>query len=292
MKNHYRTRSVTSFCLCAFVILIMSGCGAKKDVLNQDGLTLRYSMKDGGVLKYRLSEEFSQEMEVMGNEVVISADETRLMSIRPKKRENDRYRVSVTIDSMSASVVSPQGTFTPDLTAIHGKTCEFNVSELGKETDVMSGEPIEYEIFPGQKQNAVSVFQAFFPDLPNRPVKEGDTWISVDTIFDQNDRGEMTIVFNSTNELAGFETIDGVRCAKVLVDVTGTLEGIGHEGGTKLVSTLSISGSETWYFDYRRGAFVRSIASGVGEGTVVGSGQEELTIPMKREYSFVTELVE
>jgi hypothetical protein len=270
----------------------MVGCGAKKDAFKHDGLTLRYSMPKGKVLKYRFLEEFSQEMEVAGNSMVISADETRLLSIRPQMKSKDQYRVGVTIDSMTANLVSPQGTFSPDLTAMHGKTCEFAVSELGKETDVMSGEPIEYEIFPGQTQNAASVYQAFFPDLPNRPVKEGDSWVSTDTIFEKNDKGQMTIIFNSTNKLEGFETIGGVRCAKVLADVTGTLDGLGHEGGVELVSKLTITGSETWYFDYKKGAFVKSVSSGIGEGTVVGSGAQKLNIPMKREYSYVTELIE
>jgi len=292
MKNRYGVRNLATLGACAFVLLVMVGCGAKKDFLNQDGLVLRYSMPEGGVLKYQLFEEFSQEMEVMGNTVVISSDETRLLSIRPKGKDNDRYRLGVTIDSMSASLVSPQGTFTPDLAMMKGKACEISVSELGREMDVEKVEPIEYELFPGRKQNAVSIFQVFFPDLPSRPVKEGDTWASIDTVFEKSDDGVMTIIFNSTNRLDGFETINGVRCARVLVDVTGTLDGISHEGGMELISKIAITGTETWYFDYRKGAFVKSISKGIGEGTVIGSGPREVNIPMKREYSTVTELIE
>lgn len=59
--------------------------------------------------------------------------------------------------------------------------------------------------------------------------------IPKDTITEKVGGGEITINLESFNTLEGFETVDGLECAKIIVKITGTLEGgRGDQGGCGL----------------------------------------------------------
>jgi len=51
--------------------------------------------------------------------------------------------------------------------------------------------------------------------------------IPKDTITEKVGGGEIAINLESFNTLEGFETVDGLECAKITVKITGTLEGRG-----------------------------------------------------------------
>ncbi len=291
---HYRTgkqiRVLAGICILA--VLISAGCGAKKDMLNDDGVSLKYAMPEGNTLTYRFLNGFSQNMDVMGNTINFSGDDSRMFSVRSTGETNGDYRLEVTFDSVASKIVGPQGEFIPNLAEVEGKSFDLSLSRHGKETGALTAAPIEYDIYPGQKQNAISMFQAFFPDLPTRPVKVGDTWFSVDTVFEKAGKGEMTLILNSHHRLDGFEVINGLKCARITTTVDGTLKGKTNEGGVDLISTMGVTGQEVWHFDYLKGTFVKSVSSGIAEGDVVGNGPKEIRIPLKREYNIIAELVQ
>jgi hypothetical protein len=291
---HYRTgrqiRGLAAVCMLA--LLVSAGCGAKKDMLKDGGVSLKYAMPEGNTLIYRYLNGFSQAMNIMGDTFNVSGDDSWRFSVRSTGETDGDYRLELTIDSAASKIVSPQGDFLPNLKDIEGKSFDLSLSRHGKETGALTAPPIEYEVYPGQKQNAITVFQAFFPDLPTRPVKVGDTWLSVDTVYDNAGAGEMTIILNSHNRFDGFDVINGLRCARIAATVEGTISGSRNEDGVDLVSNLAVTGQEVWHFAYLKGAFVKSVSSGTAEGNVVGSGPREITIPIKREYNITAELIE
>jgi len=59
----------------------------------------------------------------------------------------------------------------------------------------------------------------------------------------------------------------------------------------ELISKADIQGTETWYFAYEEGIFVKSVSAGMAKGKITGTGPQKIEIPLKREYSMETRLL-
>ena len=74
-------------------------------------------------------------------------------------------------------------------------------------------------------------------------IKEGDS--------------ETHIAIESVNTLEGIETVNGLRCAKIRSESTGTVDGKGKQEGIDLVTKAGIKGTDIWYFAFEEGIFVK-----------------------------------
>jgi hypothetical protein len=277
----------------AVFALLLTGCAAKKGVslLPAGGIDMRYRMPAGGELSYRMTNRYSQTMNVMGQEVKIESEERARYSLRSQGMSEGAHQLAVTIDTMSICLETPQGRMVPDLTPVVGSAFSMRVSDLGKEFDLTGADAISYEMPPGEKHSAVSGFQAVFPDLPGRPVEIGDTWESVDTIADSEPRGWVQMVFQSRNTFAGIDTVDGEVCAKITAEVTGVLEGEGRERGIDLATKGDIEARDEWYFSLAEGVFVKSISNGVAKTVTEGKAEQEFNIPGVRDFTIEMSLI-
>lgn len=70
----------------------------------------------------------------------------------------------------------------------------------------------------------------------------------------------------------GFETVDGLECVRIKSAITGTLEGTGEEQGMALNFKGEIEGTDTWYFAYKEGFYVKMASTAAMEGTIATSG--------------------
>ncbi len=292
MLNARNRRVVLLVVAAALAALVITGC-AKKPMWGdpETGLILTYRMQEGVALTYRFTNEFEQAMDIMGQSMKITADDTHRFTIASRGAKTDNLAFTVTVDSISMNISTPQGEISPDLSALPGKSFEMVISPLGEELEIIGADAIEYET-PGQgKRSIESTFLALFPDLPAGPVTVGDSWTTIDSIPDKSDSGEMLIVFNNTHTLAGYETMRGMECAKITTKFTGALRGTTMQGGMELVTEATIEGSDTWYFAYEKGYFVESSSSGTAEGTIKDTGGQGLNIPMSREFKMALKLV-
>ena len=276
-------------------IFILAGCAAKHQLPiwgdPQTGLILQYRMSEDQALKYQLTIEQAQDVEVMGQQMKTETKGEIAFTVKPKGLKENNQQLGITIDSMKIKINSPQGELIPDMTTVEGKSFDMIMSRLGKELDLSGAESIQYDLGQAGKRDLASNFQAIFPDLADKPIKVGDTWTSKDTITEKVGSGEIKISLESLNTLAGFETVDGRECAKITAKITGTLEGGGEQMGAELAFKGEIEGSETWYFAYKEGFFVNQEADVKTKGTVSVLGPQEMSIPMAQNMRIETKLI-
>lgn len=273
---------------------ILAGCAAKTANVwgdPQTGLILEYRMAENQELKYESTAEQTQNIEVMGQSIDTETSSKTVFSVKSKGLKENNHQLGITIDSMSLNIVSMQGEINPDMSSVMGKSFEMTLSSLGKELALSGAESIKYDLGQGGERSIESDFQATFPDLAGKPVKIGDTWTSKDTITEKGGNVEIRINLESLNTLEGFETIDGLECVRVKAKVTGTVEGKGEEGGMDLVFEGELEGTETWYFAYKEGIFVKTTASIFVDATITASGPQDMTIPMKQEMKMEAKLI-
>lgn len=287
-------KNVLLFAGLILAVIMAAGCATKKNPWGDPdtGLILQYRMIDNQSLTYQTATDFLMNMEIMGQPMEIKANDSSAFSITSKGLQENNYQLGITIDSWEMHVTTPQGDLAPDMSGIVGKSFDMTLSLLGKEVDVSGAESLQYEVAPGQTQSIGTTFQALFPDLPAKPVKIGDTWTSEDTVTEKSSTGELIIQTSGTNTLEGFESVDGMECARITATFTGTLKGEGNQGGMDLVTEGDIEGSDTWYFAYKKGIFVKSTMNGKAKGTITGSGPRTITIPMTREFTMETKLIQ
>jgi hypothetical protein len=275
------------------VVFMLAGCAAKKAPIYGDpqtGLILRYQMPEGQVLKYESWGETHQVADVMGQSIETDISSSNAFTVESKGQQENNHRLTISIDDMSLKIQSTQGELESDMSTVIGKSFDMVLSDLGKELELIGAEEIEYELGPEGTRNIASGFQDIFPTCADQPVKIGDTWPYESTIREESDAGETIVYFSGVNTLEGFETVDGMECAKITSEGTGTIEAKGEQQGMELVTTGEIKGKDTWYFAYKEGIFVKQINEGTVKGTIDVPSQG-IQIPYTRESSSEIDLI-
>ncbi len=241
-------------------------------------VTLEYKLAADKSLNYLNSSEEAQVMEVQGQSVNTETKGTSKFTFKGKGLKDKNLLLGVTINDMAIAVTSVQGDMSPDLTSIKGKGFDMVLSPTGQELDVSGAEAITYDI-AGESRNLSSGFKMFFPDLPGKPVKVGDTWPSTAGIEEKTGSMAIRMDFQNVNTLEGFETVDGMECARISTQVTGTITGTGNQGGMDLTFSGTTKGKDVWYFAVKEGVLVKQTSESTSDMSidVAAAG---MTIPM------------
>ena len=221
-------------------------------------VVLEYRMPAGRSLAYQYSQEQTQSMEAQGQAIDTQVSVAGAMTFRAKGPKGKDLLMGATIDDLRQTVsTSVTGDMSPDMSDAKGKSFDMVLSPLGVEVDASGAEAATYSV-AGETQNVSAYFKAFFPDLPGKPVKVGDTWPS----SDKTDQGTAAMSMHVENQyvhtLEGFETVDGMECARISAQVTGTVSGAGSQGGMDMTMSGANKGRTVWFFAVKEGIFVKA----------------------------------
>lgn len=277
-KNAFARRSALA--AAAGVVLVLAGCAVKTKpaapaapakpavsaaAAKPAGTVLEYKMPAGRTLTYLGKGQESQVMEVMGQANDTQTASTSTFTFKSKGLKDKNFLIGVTLDDMAVTVTSSmQGDMSPDMNAVKGKSFDMILSPLGSEVDVTGAEAITYEM-AGETRSVASGFKAFFPDMPAKPVQIGDTWPSNATVEEKTGSINIKIDTQNVNTLEGFETIDGMNCARISADVTGTISGTGNQGGMDLTFSGTVKGKDIYYFAVKEGLYVKSVSEAASQ---------------------------
>jgi hypothetical protein len=242
-------------------------------------VVLEYKMPADRALTYQSKAEEAQVMEVMGQAMDTNTTSTSTFTFKAKGMKDKNFLLGVTIDDIVTTMASSaQGDLSPDLTEVKGKTFDMVLSPLGAEVDVTAAEAITITV-AGETGNMASRFKTFFPDLPGKPVQIGDTWPSSDVIEEKTGSVTVRIDLKNVNTLEGLETVDGIECARISTQVTGTLTGAGSQMGQDLTFAGTMKGKNVWFFAVKEGFYVKAATEATTEMSidVAAAG---MTIPM------------
>ena len=275
-------KRISSLAIAALLISALVGCGAKKAFdygSAETGYMLTYRPQ-AAPIKYESVQEQVQNIEMMGQNIESTTDSKSKLTIAFKGVKEGNMVLGVTIDDMSMSAASMQGDMTADMSGVIGKSFEFQLSPLGKESNFVGANELKFSVGPMGERSVEPGFRSIFPDLNDKPLKIGDSWESED-ITDMNESGmDIKLVFNNVNTIAGIEVVDGIECIKIEVESEGTMDGTGEQMGADLAIEGDIEGTSAWYFAYKGGYLVKQEVESFTEATVAVSGPQNITLPM------------
>jgi hypothetical protein len=292
-------KSIRSLNVCAVALLAaaaicaLPGCAGKKNVWGdpESGLILEYRMKQGDMLRYEMVQEGTERVEVMGQTNESATSKSYVFTVESRGMQGKNHQLGITIESLEASLTSVQGSFDAETDGVTGKTFDMILSPLGDEVDLPGADELMYSAGPTGERGIKSDFEGAFADLPGRPVKIGDSWTSSDTISVDQGNAIIEIMSESVNTLDGYETVAGLECARVAVDVAGTISGTGEQMGAPLVFDGTLEGSETWYFAYKEGHLVKTSSDMTSDIMVTVQMGQEMKVPVKGTMRFETTLI-
>lgn len=288
-----KTKKIIGLLLITAAIISLSGCAAKKAAWGslEKGMIMKYTYHGDQDLTYQTTFDFKQEMEVMGQEITVKADGDQKINMKPLEGKGPNQDISVTVTEMRSEMTTPRGKMSAKLDEVINKPFKITISPLGKELDYSEAQELKYELVEGEMRSLAVDVQAFFPDLPDHPVKEGDRWESQDIVIEESGSGKIKMVFNNVNTFEKLEEMNGFECMKINVSFTGTIEGTGKQENMDLNTKGELEGSGTWYYAYKRGILISQDMNGDAETqTEVSGGPQDMTLPAKRTYSMTTRL--
>jgi len=274
------------------LLCLLPGCAVKTANIwgsPETGLILKYQLPEGLVLKYESLSSMTQTLDVMGQIQEVEGETTSAVTFTSKGQSNGNFNLEVTLNKMDMYFATSQGEITPDTSEAVGKSFETILSPSGKELEFIGIEDLKVDMGPDGVQDLAGEFQDTFPDLAKNPVKVGDTWTATVPVTQTSSNGETILTFNHVYTLVGFENMDGYECVKLSIDTTGTYEGTAEQGGMELISEGILEGTGTCHFAYKEGIFVKMVAEGTADGTLLVSSQN-LEIPVTRSYSMESNL--
>jgi hypothetical protein len=284
MTTTQRSAGAGGWALGLAALLALAGCAAgtrppETAKAAPAGTALTYKMPSGQVLRYADETEVREVTDVMGQVSESLAKSAASYAFRGQGTKGQDLLVGVTIDDMVLNISSPRGDISPDMTNVKGRSFDMVLSPLGTELDLSGAEAITFDL-PTGPRNIASSFKVFFPQLPDKPLKIGDSWPSSFVIEEKAGGVDMRIGVQSVNTLEGFETVEGLACARIASKHTGSITGTGNQQGTDLAFNGTVKGSEIWYFAPNAGFYVRSEVEIVNEISVTVSGPQSMTIPV------------
>ena len=266
-RTHLAATAAAILVLAAGTVLA-TPAAPKSSAAAPASVVLEYKMPTGRVLTYQDKSEGSEVTEVMGQSMDTQTTNTSTVTFKAKGLKDKNFLVAVTVDDMAATVASSaQGDMSPDMSSVKGKSFDMVLSPLGAEVDVTGAEAITFSV-AGESQSVASEFKTYFPDLPGKPVKVGDTWPSTTTVDEKNGPISIQVTLQNVNTLEGFETVDGMECAKVSTTFTGTVAGSGNQMGMDLAISGTTKGTGSWHFAVKDGVLVKSASDSTSELTI------------------------
>jgi len=275
-------RSALGAALAVFVVLAGVALQATPTVpgtQSSAAVVLEYKMPAGRALTYQSKTDEAQIMEVQGQTMDTQTGGTSTFTFKAKGPKDKNFLLGVSIDEIAVTLASSaQGDMSPDMTAVKGKSFDMVLSPLGAEVDVTGAEAVTYDL-GGETRNLAAGFKTFFPDLPGKPVKIGDTWPSSSNVEEKTTSMNIRVDLQSVNTLEGFETVDGMECARISSQVAGTITGTGNQMGMDMTFSGTSKGKDVWYFAIKEGLFVKTTNEATSEMSI-DIAAAGMTIPM------------
>jgi hypothetical protein len=282
--NHISTRRpLWAAAVAVFLVLAGAAVPAASVAAPQAGkaVVLEYKMPEGRVLTYQNKSEDAQVMDVMGQTMDTQTVNTSTITFKVKGLKEKNYLLGVTIEDIAVTVTSSaQGDMSPDMSSVKGKSFDMVLAPTGAEVDVSGAEAITYSIAT-ETRDISSGFKTFFPDLPGKSVKIGDSWPASAAFDEKTGSMNIHVDLQYVHTLDGFETVDGLECARIRANVTGTISGTGSQQGLEMLFGGTHQGTDVWYFAVKEGFFIKSTSELTTDATISISGPQNMTIPSK-----------
>ncbi len=242
-------------------------------------------------VKYLSTSKVIQTMDVNGQSMTNNVNSVVGCTVKSVGQSENNLKLQITIDTLGQTIETPMGTSGGAASGVIGKAFSMILSPSGREIDVTEAGEIKYSIEGSDANDLAQTFSNFFPDIPDKPVRKGETWNSSDSVTSTSGSTMIRMKVTSQNTFAGYEKSGNRKFAKITSRLSGTREMKTQAQGMDVNMSGPFKGTLEIYFDNEAGYFVKQVLSTTMSGDIEIKGPETMTFPVVMEINSTTGIV-
>ncbi|MDP4222102.1 MAG: hypothetical protein Q8868_02210 [Bacteroidota bacterium] len=274
----------------AGLVLLFSGICISGFSQGTGAVKLVYNYPADKQITYLTKSTMAQIMDFQGQTMQVDVKSAFGCSVKTAGKQENNLKVEVRVDTLGQTTDSPMGGTGGAVQDVVGKTCNMIISPEGKVVDMSETAKIVYTNEGGSESNLTQALNDFFPVLPQKPVKAGETWESNDSSIVTSPSLKMKTFDNSVNKLEAIEIIDGIQCARVSTNHTGTMIMTVNNQGMDIFIKGPFTGTSEYLFAIKEGYFIKLTSAIKMTGNMEISSPETMTVPITLDMKSVNEM--
>ena len=255
----------------------------------QNNVKLAYNMPAGKTLNYKSVTSISQLMDIQGQSMEVMVNTSFGFRVKMVEKAAGNLKINVIVDSLTMSIDAMGGLTNSRVREIENKSFNMIISPVGEIVDLSEAENIKFNVESQGTSNLSQTFRNVFPVLPDKAVKPGDTWSSVDTIRSAASAASTLQVLESSYRYDDVEKVNGIDCAKISSSISGTAETRAQNMGMDIFYSGPVNGQVLMYFALKEGYFMKQDISTTMNGNIEISGAENMSFPITVNTATTTE---
>jgi hypothetical protein len=241
-------------------------------------------------VRYITTGKVAQVMDFGGQTMEVNIKSAFGCTVKAAGKQDNNLNLEITVDTLGQSTESPNGFSGGAVADVAGKAFKIVIAPEGKSVDVSEAQKLTYTIEGSGETDISQTVSNFFPVLPSDPVKPGDTWNFTDSVTSKTNAMSMKMLVNSQNKLEGFETIDGIECAKISAVISGTRQMTVVNQGMDIYIKGPFSGTAEILFEIKEGYFLKQTVITKMTGNMEITSPQTMTFPVTMDMTTVTEI--
>jgi hypothetical protein len=285
MKNQFVKCSVY-----AGLVVVLSGICKNGLSQNTGAVKLEYNYPAGKEISYLNSSTMTQTMDIQGQTIQTDVKSAFGCTVKSAGKQDNNLKLEIRIDTIGQITNSPMGSAGGAIQGLNGKTCNIVIAPDGKIVDLTEAGTLVYSVEGSGESNMTQSLSDFFQVLPAKPVKPGETWDMTDSITVKSPAMKMNTIDTTNNKLEGFETVNGVECAKISTQHSGTMSMTVQSQGMDIYIKGPFKGTSECLFAVRDGYFIRLTSATKLNGILEITAPEAMTFPIVIEMKGINEI--
>jgi len=286
MKNQF-VKSLFS----AGLIVMFSGICSNVLCQNTAGaVKIAYNYPADKAIRYLGTNVMTQIMDIQGQSMQVDVNSAFGCFVKSAGKQDNNLMIEIKVDTLGQTTNSPMGGSGGTIQDIKGKTFNIVISPEGKMVDISGASALVYTLEGSGESNMSQTFSDFFPVLPSKAVATGDTWNSTDSLTTKSPSMTMTTIDNSIHKLEGFETVNGIECAKISSQHSGKISMKVQNQGNDLFIKGPYTGTSEFLFAVKEGYFIKMTSATKVNGNLEMTSPQAMTFPIVLDMKSVNEM--
>jgi len=283
-------KQITRSLISAGLVMLFSGISSFLPAQNSGGpVTLQYKYPAGKAIGYLTNSTMAQIMDIQGQIMQTDVKSVFGCTVISAGSADNNLKLEVIVDTIGQTTVSPMGSAGGAAQGIKGKFCVLVIAPDGKVIDLADASAFTYNIDGSGETNLSQTLGDFFPRLPVNPVKPGDSWNLTDSVHTTSASMNMKTIDMSINKMEGSETVNGIECARISSQHTGSMTMTVQNQGMEILINGPYTGTSEYLFAVNEGYLVKLTTSTKLKGNLEISSMG-MEMPIGIEMNAVTEM--
>ena len=288
-KENTHKRDLIAVGVLVGMIALVTACGnSGKLDLNKE-YKPEYRSNEYNDLNYKAVYNLKTFMEMQGQPMNAERAFDFIYSFSGKEAGSENsHLMTITLENIDAKMITALGQQKFDTRHINGKSFDMMISANGSELSYPHPDQLlrlDMGAMAGGELNLEFILKYNFPELPDSPVKGGETWQETFQRTQIEGSLQPLVNINAVHQYVDVEKVDGYDCIKVESTYKAEIEGSEEQMGMIWTYIGKLEGSSTWYFAVQEGFVVKVSTIEKSKGIIKSTGANPMEVPIQQEIS-------